>query len=176
MALHKETVVKLDLPNGVQAMLPSYCADAVTVEIVEVPSKQGVEFVVGVKVVDMDSSGADPRENDVGFGEFKEFRTTEKMDDFLRSCCKEDYQAAAEQAGWKVKEDGRLCIDGDIVDVADDWEEACDISECSPVLVPEKLMFMVDKYEHGLVQYKASGRDVALDDNGDGVFIPCEDV
>lgn len=176
MGLHKETVVKVDLPNGNQAELPSYCGDAVDVKIVQVPGKNGDEFVVGVKVPDLDSSSADPRENDDGFGEFKEFRTTEKMDDFLRTCCKEDYQTAAEQAGWKEKEDGRLCIDGDVVKVAEDWEEACALSDCPPILVPEKLMFMVDKYEHGLVQYKAADRNVALDDNADGVFIPCEDV
>lgn len=176
MGLHKETVVKVDLPNGVQAELPSFCGDAVTVEIVKVAGKDGDEFVVGLKVPDIDSSGVDPRENDAGFGEFKEFQTTEKMDDFLRAHCEEDYQTAAEQAGWKLKEDGRLAIDGDIVDVADDWEEACEISEVPPILVPEKLMFMVDKYEHGLVMYKATDDDVGLDSNAAGVFIPCEDV
>lgn len=131
---------------------------------------------MGVKVPDMDSSLADPRETDDRFGEFKEFRNTEEMDSFLRANCEVDYQTAAEQAGWKLREDGSLGIDGNTADPVDNWVDACYTSDLQPVLVPEKLMFMVDKYELGLVMYKATDEIVGLGSNACGVFIPCDDV
>ncbi|WP_199028466.1 hypothetical protein [Ralstonia sp. ASV6] len=83
--INRRTVATVDLPNGKDVEVPSFCAEAIEVKVVRV----GSGFVVGVLVPDNDSRHLDPRTNDDGFGDFKEFGSQGERDAFLNSVLEE---------------------------------------------------------------------------------------
>lgn len=169
MVVHKGAGVPLELPNGYRCILPGYCAQAEATEVVGYQSQDGEAFAVSVKVVEQEPPTADPRGN-VDYGEFIEFGSRDRMGDFMQAFCKEGFRVATLQVGWKKGQDGKL-HSANLV--ADDWSEAMDVSECLPVLVPNALMFIVDRQVQAEVHYHASSREIGFFDNGDGAFIPC---